>query len=180
MKVFQYLLFCTFLVLSVSCVYNDFNRDHYLLSPDESLSFTLHSDEQKISYSLKKNNQLLIEKSQLGLLADQFELAEGLDVKKVTRSRKNETWTQVWGEQKYITDNHNELAVHLSSKTNQMQMVIRFRLFNDGLGFRYELPEQNEMNDFKILDELTEFNFSEDSQSWWIPAYAYRLSLIHI
>ena len=174
MKVFQYLLFCTFLVLSVSCVYNDFNRDHYLLSPDESLSFTLHSDEQKISYSLKKNNQLLIEKSQLGLLADQFELAEGLDVKKVTRSRKNEMWTQVWGEQKHITDNHNELAVHLSSKTNQMQMVIRFRLFNDGLGFRYELPEQNEMNDFKILDELTEFNFSEDSESWWIPAYAYR------
>ena len=174
MKVFQYLLFCTFLVLSVSCVYNDFNRDHYLLSPDESLSLTLHSDEQKISYSLKKNNQLLIEKSQLGLLADQFELAEGLDVKKVTRSRKNEMWTQVWGEQKHITDNHNELAVHLSSKTNQMQMVIRFRLFNDGLGFRYELPEQNEMNDFKILDELTEFNFSEDSESWWIPAYAYR------
>ena len=174
MKVFQYLLFCTFLVLSVSCVYNDFNRDHYLLSPDESLSLTLHSDEQTISYSLKKNNQLLIEKSQLGLLADQFELAEGLDVKKVTRSRKNEMWTQVWGEQKHITDNHNELAVHLSSKTNQMQMVIRFRLFNDGLGFRYELPEQNEMNDFKILDELTEFNFSEDSESWWIPAYAYR------
>ena len=174
MKVFQYLLFCTFLILSVSCVYNDFNRDHYLLSPDESLSFTLHSDEQKISYSMKKNNQLLIEKSQLGLLADQFELAEGLDVKKVTRSRKNETWTQVWGEQKHITDNHNELAIHLSSKTNQMQMVIRFRLFNDGLGFRYELPEQNEMNDFKILDELTEFNFSEDSESWWIPAYAYR------
>ena len=174
MKVFQYLLFCTFLVLSVSCVYNDFNRDHYLLSPDESLSLTLHSDEQKISYSLKKNNQLLIEKSQLGLLADQFELAEGLDLKKVTRSRKNETWTQVWGEQKHITDNHNELDVHLSSKTNQMQMVIRFRLFNDGLGFRYELPEQNEMNDFKILDELTEFNFSEDSESWWIPAYAYR------
>ena len=174
MKVFQYLLFCTFLILSVSCVYNDFNRDHYLLSPDESLSFTLHSDEQKISYSLKKNNQLLIEKSQLGLLADQFELAEGLDVKKVTRSRKNETWKQVWGEQKHITDNNNELAIHLSSKTNQMQMVIRFRLFNDGLGFRYELPEQNEMNDFKILDELTEFNFSEDSESWWIPAYAYR------
>ena len=174
MKVFQYLLFCTFLVLSVSCVYNDLYRDYYLLSLDESLSFTFHSDEQKISYSLKKNNQLLIEKSQLGLLADQFELAEGLDVKKVTRSRKNETWTQVWGEQKHITDNHNELDVHISSKTNQMQMVIRFRLFNDGLGFRYELPEQNEMNDFKILDELTEFNFSEDSESWLIPAYAYR------
>ena len=102
------------------------------------------------------------------------ELADSLVVKKVTRSIKNETWKQVWGEQKNITDNHNELAIHLSSKTNQMQMIIRFRLFNDGLGFRYEIPEQNEMNDFKILDELTEFNFSEDSESWWIPAYAYR------
>jgi len=161
-------------VFSISCVYNDLNRDYYLLSPDESLSFTFHSDEQKISYSLKKNNQLLIEKSLLGILTDQFDLSDDLTINKVQRSSKNETWTQVWGEQKHITDNHNELAIHLSSKTNQMQMIIRFRLFNDGLGFRYELPEQKELNNFKILDELTEFNFSEDSQSWWIPAYSYR------
>jgi len=161
-------------VFSISCVYNDLNRDYYLLSPDESLSFTFHSDEQKISYSLKKNNQLLIEKSLLGILTDQFDLSDDLTINKVQRSSKNETWTQVWGEQKHITDNHNELAIYLSSKTNQMEMIIRFRLFNDGLGFRYELPEQKELNNFKILDELTEFNFSEDSQSWWIPAYSYR------
>ena len=91
-------------------------------------------------------------------------------MKKVTRSRNNDTWIQVWGEQKHIMDHHNELSIHLSSKTNQMQMKIRFRLFNDGLGFRYEIPDQKELNEFKILDELTEFNFSEDSQSWWIPA----------
>ena len=174
MKVFQYSLVYAFLLLSISCVYNDLNRDHYLLSPDESLSFIFHSDQQNISYSLKKNNQFLIEKSRLGLLTDQFELAEDLDVKKVTRSRNNDTWIQVWGEQKHIMDHHNELSIHLSSKTNQMQMKIRFRLFNDGLGFRYEIPDQKELNEFKILDELTEFNFSEDSQSWWIPAYAYR------
>ena len=174
MKVFKYPLIFTFLVFSISCVYNDLNRDYYLLSPDESLSFTFHSDEQKISYSLKKNNQLLIEKSLLGILTDQFDLSDDLTINKVQRSSKNETWTQVWGEQKHITDNHNELAVYLSSKTNQMEMIIRFRLFNDGLGFRYELPEQKELNNFKILDELTEFNFSEDSQSWWIPAYSYR------
>ncbi len=174
MKVFQYSLLCAFLLLSISCVYTDLNRDHYLLSPDESLSFIFHSDQQNISYSLKKNNQFLIEKSRLGLLTDQFELAEDLDVKKVTRSRNNDTWIQVWGEQKHIMDHHNELSIHLSSKTNHMQMKIRFRLFNDGLGFRYEIPDQKELNEFKILDELTEFNFSEDSQSWWIPAYAYR------
>ena len=53
-------------------------------------------------------------------------------------------------------------------------MTIHFRLFNDGLGFRYDIPKQKSIDNFNILDELTEFNFSEDSQSWWIPAYAYR------
>ena len=103
MKVFQYPLLCALLVFSISCVYNDLNRDHYLLSPDETLSFTFHSNEQNISYSLKKNNQLLIEKSLLGILTDQFDLSDDLSVKKVQRSNKNETWTQVWGEQKHIT-----------------------------------------------------------------------------
>ena len=59
MKVFQYSFLCAFLLLSISCVYNDLNRDHNLLSPDESLSFIFHSDQQNISYSLKKNNQFL-------------------------------------------------------------------------------------------------------------------------
>ena len=53
-------------------------------------------------------------------------------------------------------------------------MILRFRIFDDGIGFRYEVPRQNQLSEFTILDELTEFNLSEDSPSWWIPAYAYR------
>ena len=106
MKVFQYPLLCVLLLLTISCVYTDLNRDHYLLSPDESLSFTFHVDQQNISYSLKKDGNTLIDQSQLGILADQFEFADDLQIKNVSRSRKNKTWTQVWGEQKQITDHH--------------------------------------------------------------------------
>jgi len=174
MKVFQYLLFCVTLLISTSCVYNNLNTNHYLLSPDESLSFTLHADQENISYSLKKDGNTLINQSQLGILADQFEFAQDIQIKNVSRSRKNIAWTQVWGEQKQIIDHHNELAIHVTSNSNNIQMIIRFRLFNDGLGFRYEIPKQKELNEFKIMDELTEFNFAEDATSWWIPAYSYR------
>ena len=75
MKVFQYLLFCITLLTFTSCVYNNLNRNHYLLSPDESLSLTLHGDQKNISYSLTKNGNTLINQSKLGIVADQFEFA---------------------------------------------------------------------------------------------------------
>ena len=80
---------------------------------------------------------------------------------------------RVWGEQKDVLDEHNELSVKILSDNN-LKMIIRFRLYDDGLGFRYEIPKQDGIESFNILDEMTEFNFAEDSPSWWIPAYAYR------
>ena len=95
MKVFQYLLFCITLLIFTSCVYNNLNRNHYLLSPDESLSFTLHTDQESISYSLTKDGNTLINQSQLGIVADQFEFANDIQIENVTSSRNNTTWTQV-------------------------------------------------------------------------------------
>ena len=60
------------------------------------------------------------------------------------------------------------------TKVEKNKLMLRFRIFDDGIGFRYEVPRQNQLSEFTILDELTEFNLSEDSPSWWIPAYAYR------
>ena len=73
-----------------------------------------------------------------------------------------------------VLDHHNELLIELSSNDNMRMMNVRFRAFNDGIGFRYEIPQQEGVDSFNILDEITEFNFTEDSPSWWIPAYAYR------
>ena len=81
---------------------------------------------------------------------------------------------RVWGEQKVIKDHFNQLSVLLKSSKTSYEMKVHFRLYDDGLGFRYEIEEQSEIDSFNILDELTEFNFSEDSPAWWIPAYAYR------
>ena len=101
-------------------------------------------------------------------------LSDQLEVIKVKRRSKNKSWKQVWGEQKIIRDNHNELELTLLCRVEKNKMILRFRIFDDGIGFRYEVPRQNQLSEFTILDELTEFNLSEDSPSWWIPAYAYR------
>ena len=144
------------------------------VSPDKSLKLEIHSENNSIYYSLYKNNKPIIDKSMLGLKTDKFEFSNNIQILGLSKSSKNEDWTQVWGEEKIVTDNHNEVALNLLSLDTNLKMTIRFRLFDDGLGFRYELLEQNGLDNYNIMNELTEFNFSEDSNSWWIPAYAYR------
>ena len=143
-------------------------------SPDGSLVVEVKSDNGIISYSVFKNSKSIIENSKLGIISDKFEFSDDLVIKNIKRNYVRDVWSQVWGEQKKINDYYNQLTVTVSPKNNNHEMMIHFRLFDDGLGFRYEIPEQSEIDNFNILDELTQFNFSEDSQSWWIPAYAYR------
>jgi len=144
------------------------------VSPDKSLKLEIYSENNSIYYSLYKNNKPIIDKSMLGLKTDKFEFSNNIQVLGISKTNKNENWTQVWGEKKVIQDNHNEIAVNLLSLDTNLKMTLRFRLFDDGLGFRYELMDQNGLDKYNIMNELTEFNFSEDSNSWWIPAYAYR------
>ena len=145
-----------------------------IYSPDGSLVVEVKSDNGIISYSVFKNSKSIIENSKLGIISDEFEFSDDLVIKNIKRNYVRDVWSQVWGEQKKINDYYNQLTVTVSPKSNNHEMMIHFRLFDDGLGFRYEIPEQSEIDNFNILDELTQFNFSEDSQSWWIPAYAYR------
>lgn len=81
----------------------------------------------------------------------------------------DETWTPVWGEESSIRNHYNELAVTLLQKESGRRMVIRFRLFDEGLGFRYEFPEQKQMSYFVIKEELTQFAMSGDHKAFWIP-----------
>ncbi|MDE6778309.1 MAG: glycoside hydrolase family 97 protein, partial [Alistipes sp.] len=85
------------------------------------------------------------------------------------RSSFDETWTTVWGEESSIRNRYNELAVTLRQPKTDRTMVIRFRLFDDGLGFRYEFPDQPQLVYFVIADELTEFAMTGDHTAWWIP-----------
>lgn len=96
-------------------------------------------------------------------------LHDGFVVESVERSSHDETWAPVWGEEDSIRNNYNELTVNLVQASTERRLLIRFRLFNDGLGFRYEFPSQKNLNYFVIKEELTQFAMTADHTAWWIP-----------
>lgn len=101
-------------------------------------------------------------------------LHDGFKVTGVERDSLDETWEPVWGEESHIRNHYNELAVTLeqgpvNKNGPKAVMVIRFRLYDDGLGFRYEFPEQKRLKYFVIKDELTQFAMAGDHAAWWIP-----------
>ena len=96
-------------------------------------------------------------------------LHDGFAVESVERSSHDETWAPVWGEEDSIRNHYNELAVNLVQASTERRLVIRFSLFNDGLGFRYEFPSQKNLNYFVIKEELTQFAMTADHTAWWIP-----------
>lgn len=114
---------------------------------------------------------IIIEQSRLGIkLLNQEGFVNGFEIIKVDSAVVNETWDPVWGEVKTIRNNFKELAVTLQqAKVNNRKLIIRFRLYDDGLGFRYEFPEQKGLQYFTVSDEMTEFNLTGDHKAFWIP-----------
>ena len=146
--------------------------DHYYLSsPDDSINLKIEINDGGLFYSVKKNNVQILEPSKLGIISDVFSFDSGIVLKKVERNQIRTAWNQVWGEEAVVRDHHNELFLQFAQENGDFG--VRFRAFDDGIGFRYEIPK-GDFSDYKIIDELTQFNLSEDSPSWWIPAYAYR------
>jgi alpha-glucosidase len=125
-------------------------------------------------YTVQRNGQTIITDSKLGfILKNQPALAADFKVADVRKSSFDETWTQPWGEVKTIRNHYNSLAVTLGEQTNlKRTVIVEFRVYNDGVGFRYEFPQQPNLKDFVIMDELTEFAIAQDPAAWWIPAYS--------
>ena len=94
---------------------------------------------------------------------------EGFALESVARSSENETWSPVWGEESEIRNHYNEMAVTLRQPSTDRMMIVRFRLYDDGLGFRYEFPEQKNMTYFVIKEEYTQFAMTGDHKAFWIP-----------
>src|ERR1043166_5311317 len=98
-------------------------------------------------------------------------LRDGLRVTGTARQTVDETWTQPWGEVARVRDHHNELAVTVEeSAAPGRRFTLRVRAFDDGVGFRYEFPEQPGLGTFEIQDELTEFSLADNARAWWIPS----------
>lgn len=145
-------------------------------SPDGRSSVTfLIDDDGHPMYSLTWHGHEVVKPGRLGFMIrglydrTSSEFAGGFELISSETSSFDGVWTPVWGEEEEIRDRHNEMIVKLLHKPDGRRMDICFRLFDDGLGFRYSFPEQDGMTYFVITDELTEFAMTGDHTAWWIP-----------
>ena len=121
-------------------------------------------------YRLDYKNQAVVKESKLGLeLKDGKNLTDGFELTKTETASFDESWNPVWGEVKTIRNNYNELAVTLTQPSTSRHILIRFRVFNDGIGFRYEFPQQENLNYFTIKEEKTQFAMTGDHKAFWLP-----------
>ena len=166
---------------------------HTLTSPSGNMEMTFHlSPEGTPQYALNYEDQKVILPSDLGyefrgvLKAQKLvynpdgtiskedrkpteQFYKGFKVESVQMDSFDETWEPVWGEEAQIRNNYNELLVNLVQTSTDRKMSIRFRLYDDGLGFRYEFPYQKNLSYFVIKEELTQFALNGDHTAWWLP-----------
>ena len=145
-------------------------KSESLISPNGNLKLEFRlQDGDKPRYKLSYKDKVVVDWSRMGFQLNDSGLFDWFELADVSRSTTDETWNPVWGEESTIRNHYNELAVTLRQTSSDRRMVVRFRLFDDGLGFRYEFPDQNNLVYFVISDELTDFSMTCDHTAWWIP-----------
>lgn len=145
-------------------------RAEELKSPDGNLlmRFEVNGEGTPV-YELTYKQKPVIKPSRLGFEIEGFSLRKAFTLKGVETATFDETWTPVWGEVKAIRNHYNEMTATLHQADGDRTMVIRFRLYDDGLGFRYEFPQQKSLNYFVIKEEYSEFAMAGDHKAFWIP-----------
>ena len=161
-------LTCFLLVLFASSA---LMAEEKITSPNGQIKLTFSVSAQgEPVYELSYKDKVVIKPSKLGLeLKDDPGLMSGFAIADVKTSTFDETWEPVWGEVKQIRNHYNEMAVTLKQAAQNRNIVIRFRVFDDGLGFRYEFPLQKNLNYFVIKEEHTQFAMAGDHKAFWIP-----------
>jgi alpha-glucosidase len=141
-------------------------------SPDGSIAIGFTTDNDgHAQYSITRKGKLLIAPSSLGfILSDGLPMIRGWTITGADTGKGDSTWEQPWGERRYVRDHYNEITVHFrqSKDWGERLMDVHVRLFDNGVGFRYELPKQAALSTMKIADELTEFNVAGKGTAWWI------------
>lgn len=133
------------------------------------LNFSVNAQGEPV-YELSYKGKEVVKPSKLGLeLKNAPALMNGFTLTDTQTTTFDETWEPVWGEVKKIRNNYNELAVVLDQKAEGRNILIRFRLYNDGLGFRYEFPQQKNLNYFTIKEERSQFAMTGDHYAFWLP-----------
>lgn len=159
-------------ILVVSCNTSEDKKSLELSSPDETINVSFNlSETGKPYYMVRKEGKMIIDTSYLGFeFKNTSAFVEHFIIKDSKISEFNETWQMPWGEQLDVINNYKELRVELQEKVSPERfLTIVFRIYNDGVGFRYEFPEQARLKDVEITEEHTQFNLTQDYKTFWTP-----------
>lgn len=138
-------------------------------SPDKNVSLSFDIVNGRPTYEMSYKGKTVIKPSTLGLdLVGTTNLMDGFELKNVTFSDFDETWQPVWGENKDIRNHYREMFVEMTQPASDRQMNLRFRVYDDGIGFRYEFPVQKNLDYFRVAEEHTQFALADDHIAWWI------------
>ena len=161
----------TLLIFLICLSLSALAKDVTVTSPDGTMMVTIGVDGGQPWYQVVRGQEIVLNRSLLGLVLKDGDLSGNLRVGKVTRSSLDETWEQPWGEDAVVRNHYNEVKVRLREKGGKKRFIdVIFRAFDDGVAFRYEYPRQPGLQDFVIMDEVTQFALPTDAQAWSIPA----------
>ena len=143
-------------------------------SPSGTLTLTVTTNgEGRVGYAVARGSTPVIGESHLGFLfTDSRQMLRNMELKGTTEAKVDTTWEQPWGEWRQVRDHHNEVALTFQERDKlRRTMRVRFRVFDDAVAFRYELPEQENLKTANIVEELTQFRVLGQGRAWWAPAY---------
>ncbi len=145
-------------------------KKNIVKSPDGTITLEVGTNQGKVFYKVSKDAKSILNESYLGFELKGNSFKDNFSIKNISHSKFDETWQQPWGEEINVRNHYNEMKVSVRENSKlTRELVINFRVFDDGFGFRYEFPEQKNLKEFIIMDELTEFNFADDHKTWSIP-----------
>ena len=145
------------------------NAHEFVTSPDGAVTVTVGVKSKQAFYMVSYQGKEVVCPSRLGFVLTDGEIGTRTRVGAVSRASKDETWQQLWGEEDTARNHYNELTVNYKEQTGHTMQVV-FRVFNDGFGFRYILPDNYKGKEYMIMDELTEFRLAHDANAWSIPS----------
>ena len=168
MRLLRFVRFVIFVSLVMNGVTKSNAGNVKVTSPDGAVTVTVGVKNQQPFYMVNYEGKAVVAPSHLGYLLNNGELGAKTKMGKVARTQKDETWNQPWGENDITHNHYNELMVNFREQSGQPMQVV-FRVYNDGFGFRYILPDYNKGKEFQIMDELTEITLAHDAKAWSIP-----------
>lgn len=173
MNINSVLLLFLSVLFSVGCTTIG-EKTYSVSSPDGTIKVSVFTSKGQLMYKVDDENQALLGESKLGLrFKNNSPLGEKVKIINTLTSSFNETWEQPWGEKQLIENRYEELLINLQESNGESKIFsLRVKVYNDGFGFRYEIPEQTGVDSLVIMDEITEFKLPTVDMAWWTPIYS--------